>query len=613
MQREVPDTLLLAEAFWMMESYFVRSLGMHRVYNSAFMNMIRNEENEKYRLTIKKTQEFDPEILKRFVNFMNNPDEETAVKMFGKGDKYFGVCMLMVTMPGLPMFGHGQVEGFSEKYGMEYRKAYWNEEPDLDLIRRHEREIFPLMKKRYIFADAASFMLYDLHASNGGVNENVYAYTNRAGAEAALVLFNNSIHEASGRIKVSAPYADKNVDKQLRQKVLGDALGLHNQDGYFMLVREHMSNLWYIRPSWKVWEEGLFVHLNGYQYQVFMDVQEVADNAEGHYRRLSEKLNGAGVQNIDDALKEIYLKPILDSIRRILDPEIVEKLSHTLVKGAKVPEAFSEDMQVRYREFLGVVRGFAGGDGNTESLISEFSEYLNAAVKVLHSVSLPDEEVQKIVSDVASAISGKTDEKAPGTKKIYSTLDKMKLEDPYMKYSAHILIGWLFFRCIGPEISSDYSGADSVSLMDQWFLDRRLKAFYIECGMDGRQAEQAVRLVKILISHEGWIEPNGKKKLLPGELMSEFLRDTDVTLFIGENRYNEVLWFQREGYRSLVWWLYIVALSEILVSAERNDKIPATRLREIMTSVNIWLSSLETSGYRVDRLLEAASGKKTSK
>lgn len=32
------DTLLLAEAFWLMEAYFVRTLGMHRVYNSAFMN-----------------------------------------------------------------------------------------------------------------------------------------------------------------------------------------------------------------------------------------------------------------------------------------------------------------------------------------------------------------------------------------------------------------------------------------------------------------------------------------------------------------------------------------------------------------------------------------------
>ena len=39
---EVPGTLLLAEAFWLLEGYFVRTLGMHRVYNSAFMNMLRD-------------------------------------------------------------------------------------------------------------------------------------------------------------------------------------------------------------------------------------------------------------------------------------------------------------------------------------------------------------------------------------------------------------------------------------------------------------------------------------------------------------------------------------------------------------------------------------------
>jgi len=32
-----------------MEGYFVRTLGMHRVYNSAFMNMLRDEENANYR------------------------------------------------------------------------------------------------------------------------------------------------------------------------------------------------------------------------------------------------------------------------------------------------------------------------------------------------------------------------------------------------------------------------------------------------------------------------------------------------------------------------------------------------------------------------------------
>jgi hypothetical protein len=53
MNNEMPETLLLAEAFWLMESYFVRTLGMHRVYNSAFMHMMMKEENEKYRSLLK--------------------------------------------------------------------------------------------------------------------------------------------------------------------------------------------------------------------------------------------------------------------------------------------------------------------------------------------------------------------------------------------------------------------------------------------------------------------------------------------------------------------------------------------------------------------------------
>ena len=85
--------------------YFVRTLGMHRVYNSAFMVMLRDEDNANYRSVIKNTLEFDPDIMKRYVNFMSNPDERTAIDQFGKGDKCFGVAAMMATLPGQPMFG----------------------------------------------------------------------------------------------------------------------------------------------------------------------------------------------------------------------------------------------------------------------------------------------------------------------------------------------------------------------------------------------------------------------------------------------------------------------------------------------------------------------------
>ncbi|MCM2359921.1 MAG: alpha-amylase family glycosyl hydrolase, partial [Geobacteraceae bacterium] len=205
---EVPDTLLLAEAFWLMEGYFVRTLGMHRVYNSAFMNMLKMEENAKYRQTLKNVLEFNPEILKRFVNFMNNPDERTAVEQFGKEGKYFGACLLLVTMPGLPMFGHGQIEGFHEKYGMEYRRAQWDEPTDEHFVRAHEERIFPLMRRRRLFSGSAEFVLYDFFAG-GAVNEDVFAYSNRVGEERGLILYHNRFATTSGWIRTSAAMAVK--------------------------------------------------------------------------------------------------------------------------------------------------------------------------------------------------------------------------------------------------------------------------------------------------------------------------------------------------------------------------------------------------------------------
>jgi glycosidase len=325
--REAPDTLLLAEAFWMMEGYFVRTLGMHRVYNSAFMNMLKREENAKYRETIRNTQEFDKDILKRFVNFMNNPDEETAVAQFGRGDKYFGVCTMMSTMPGLPMFGHGQLEGFEEKYGMEYRRAYRDESPDGALIERHEREIFPLLKRRRLFSGVERFFLYDLVADDGSVNENVFAYTNGDGSETALVAYNNSLARAEGRLRRSCSFAEKSPDgqKRMTRTDLAAALGLRvsGDRARFLVMREQRSELWFIRRSREVAEGGLKLILNGYQCQVFLDFFEVEDDERGLYSAVFDSLGGAGVPDFSDAVQDIALKELYGALAAVMTPELI--------------------------------------------------------------------------------------------------------------------------------------------------------------------------------------------------------------------------------------------------------------------------------------------------
>ncbi len=75
------------------------------------------------------------------------------------------------------------------------------------MIARHEREIFPLMKRRSLFSGSADFVLYDLFVQGKAVNENVFVYSNRHGNDRSLVLYNKDIEqEAKGnRIGGIAP------------------------------------------------------------------------------------------------------------------------------------------------------------------------------------------------------------------------------------------------------------------------------------------------------------------------------------------------------------------------------------------------------------------------
>ncbi len=302
---EVPDTLLLAEAFWLMEGYFVRTLGMHRVYNSAFMHMLRDEDNAKYRQVIKNTLEFDPQVLKRFVNFMNNPDEKTASEQFGTTDKYFGVCTLLVTLPGLPMFGHGQIEGYREKYGMEYRHARWDEAVDEGLVRGHEWRIFPLTHRRALFADVENFRLYDFYISDPGegggtVNEDVFAYSNRLGNERALIVYHNRYAETRGWIKSSAASMDKGSGN-LVQKNLAEALYLPVET--YAIFKDSVSGLEYMRSCRELTEKGLYVELGGYQCHVFLDWRFVTGE---EWSEVNRNLGGTGTTSVQGKYDEIF-------------------------------------------------------------------------------------------------------------------------------------------------------------------------------------------------------------------------------------------------------------------------------------------------------------------
>jgi len=611
---EVPGTLLLAEAFWLLEGYFVRTLGMHRVYNSAFMNMLRDEENAKYRSYLKKTIEFDPDIMKRYVNFMSNPDERTAIDQFGSGDKYFGVCTLLATLPGLPMFGHGQIEGFTERYGMEFKQARMNEWPDEGLVARHQHEIAPLLKKRYIFAGSANFILYDFWNGYGNVDENVFAYSNRFGDERSLVIYNNKYDAARGTIHISAAAMDKGSGS-LRQRSLAEGLALPTDDSVILAYRD-THGLEYLRRATDIHWHGLSFDLRGFQCVVLLNWRELRPSSDWPWDRLCDKLQGAGVPNLDEEIFMLRLRPLHDALHGAICAENLRALAEAAEiamteRTGRIGETAGEfavnnrSAQARLDPRLHTLaeKSQIFFDRLRESLPADSRASLaspairnpstpaagTAAQSQYRPAATPEPTYAETVEAMAAAAT-----LLPSLVQTFSADWPVEARRmlPGGKPGAHPQHAWapvLAWIVLG---SLPWQG-DRAELFDRLKLRPALAEIFSSIGMRGEDMWQAAARVRLLLS---------RSAASPAAIHSEaFFREPDVRWLAGVNESSGTTYFNKEQFEELLTWLQLPALIEIAQrGAGQSDSI-----RELEATVAASCKTAKSAAYNLSTYLAA--------
>ncbi len=642
---EVPGTLLLAEAFWLMEGYFVRTLGMHRVYNSAFMVMLRDEDNAKYRSVLKNTLEFDPDIMKRYVNFMSNPDERTAIDQFGTGDKYFGVATMMATLPGLPMFGHGQVEAFTEKYGMEYYKPRYNETPNEGLVARHLREIAPLLRERKLFAESGNFLLYDLWKENGEVDENVYAYSNRLGDRRAIVVFHNHYGETRGTIHLSAAFADKTTGT-LRQIPLHDAIALPGDDSAFVAYRERVSGLEHLYRAKDLRAKGLSLSLHAYQYRVLLDWRELRADKEHPWDKLCDSLHGAGVPDLNESLIRLQLKPVSDALHAVLDPVLIRTMAelseledvitgrdaHVLRSSAiqKKRQEFFETICDRANVFFHQVYRHAGKRApgshpmNEPEESAEFAVLLRGLVRKLMRIPQMEDSLYPEQREALAPWSVEARRVLPSRS---PRIDSTAVWAPALGWALlHVLAERIETREVAntqpstmagqpsaPAPSKDASAADAaiaptlaantaakpspaaidkraIALYDQLRLRTAFGESFAFIGVEGEDAWRASARIRVT--------------MLPGAPESRSVKhdetegwwsDADVRWLTGLHESAEGWYFNKESHQQMVWWSTLPELVKIQTDAAAEKH----RLNKLAKAIDAELLEAERVHYRL--------------
>jgi hypothetical protein len=584
---EVPGTLLLAEAFWLLEGYFVRTLGMHRVYNSAFMNMLRDEENAKYQSYLKRTIEFDPDILKRYVNFMSNPDERTAIDQFGTGDKYFGTCTMMATLPGLPMFGHGQIEAFTEKYGMEYKRARYDETPNADLIARHQREIAPLLRNRRLFAESSNFVMYDFWTGSGTIDENVFAYSNRRDGQRAIVLFNNRYSTTRGTVHHSAAMMDKGSGT-LVHKSLGEALDVPNDRFLILACEDTATGLHYLYRPQNLRENGLTVELRAYQYAVLQHWHALRPSFEQPWDRLCDTLHGKGVYSLDEALTKLRLWPAHDALRQALSPVLVESLIESIE---------AEDPEKPQEKGTGQP---VGDQKNALKLERQLESITERAVTFFqHAMDLTD-----------AGLHSQT--KAAFRKQCLETLEGVvrlpKVEEAFIAGWPEIartmlpstspaaraisvwapVLAWAILRGLSED------GEEALALFEQLHLRSALAEIFSLFGLEGEASWRAAARVRLLLT-KTYLESGFLTE--PGESPQAFWQDPDVRWLLGVNESGRKSYLNKECLEEMLWWLQLPGLADQAEVASQQAAI-------VEKHIDALAAAAERSGYELPVFLE---------
>jgi hypothetical protein len=421
-----------------------------------------------------------------------------------------------------------------------------DETADPWLLERHEREIFPLFHRRAWFAGSDDFLLYDVVADDGSVDEGVLAYSNGRGTERSLVLYQTRFASTRGRIRDSVAYARKTAtgSRRLVRRSLADGLDLPRDPSSFVTFRDARTVLEHVVSCQEVWERGLPVSLDAYGVRVLWEFHEVHDGTSGQWARLARRLGGTGVPSLEEAIRESQLEPVHAPLRVLFDSAVVR---NALNGQLATEDADHDELVRRLRAFYGAVAEATGLTGRA-AFVDDLADTTADSAEMALEPELP--------ADRADAV---------------------------------VMLAW---SLIGP--MGNVAPRDPAATTRAWFDELRLAAPLAtglrSAGLDEGEAWEAADLVRVLLHLPRPSQLHGPIRQRDAKLLEHWLADPTVRTAIGVNTWQGFEYLDRDRFvRMLAWAVRLDRAS----GGPRGSQAIADRLG----------AAAAAAGYRVDRLL----------
>jgi hypothetical protein len=361
---------------------------------------------------------------------------------------------------------------------------------------------------------------------------------------------------------------------------------VHSDEDYFCIFRDHITGLEYIRSSKDLNDRGLYVELDAYKCHVFLDWREVQDNEWHQYAHLTAYLDGHGVPSIDEALREIFLQPIHEAFKEIVNAGLFRRLIAARVTESdrQLDKELVDQVEQKMLHLLREIKQITHSDGDEVVIAQDIRRKVEAVLQlpILQS-RFP----------------------WPNSRKYASAVKYLKVNldgDPSVWGS---MFGWCFVHSLGKALHGADWEQQSRSWIDEWLLGKIMASVLQDLGLDEAAAWRAVAVVKSLTAHQRWFDVQAPKKKRTYQVLESALNDGEVQQLLQVNRYQGILWFNKEAFERWLWWMSSLAAVEI--SATRPTTEVAQELVEQYDVVAKLLKAEKESGYQVGKLVEAAS------
>jgi hypothetical protein len=437
---------------------------------------------------------------------------------------------------------------------MEYKRAYYKEAVDENLVWRHKREIFPLLKLRHLFSQVDNFEFYDFINSNEVLNQNIFVYSNKSDYESALVIFNNSYNTWEGGIKHTSP---KNQNGSLiPPKDIATVFYFNPGEKFYYIYTDHRTQLQFLVSGKEINDEGFKITLFGYQYRICLNFREVYDEA-GAYAKLYGHLNGRGVVSIDDTLIELEMSPLHSALQEFLAPPNIRKIRDYLfhpdekvskaekrVKESQISSSLSHELSVLISE----VEKYNFSFPQLEEMDTSFNKSIKSC-KAFYDLWRRQNRRKTVPKWLIEA----------------NTHLPLKIENT--DNSAICL--YLVFITINSVLSNGLS--DAAFKYDKLLLEKPVTEIFNHHSIQ-KESRIYAELIKVLLIFYYEIsdvrikikkkkkdgknnakKPRGALQKLP---FSELLFDENVSSYLQANEYNNITYFNKERFEILIRWLY---------------------------------------------------------